>query len=505
MGFGVLTLAVCVLGMVSWMSGQTTSQQAQVLVRELLPLERTVRDWKTQSVLMGQIALRATISTDVFPLVAEMRLQQEQDTARVNGVEQAMAEPSVPESVRVAMRAAVEQRAAYGRLRDALMTASLESQVISQRELQAHAQALVAYLNALDVLLAQTERAALEGSEAMVGESHRAQWVSAMAVVFVVVLSVLCSWLLRRSIVRPLQEASAAATRVAGGDLTVRLQARSGDEIGDLLQTLDQMARALHHVVQEVRSAGASIHTASAEVAAGNGDLSGRTEGAAAHLQQTATSLEQLAATVDGNAQQARHADQLAQEAARVAHRGVDVVQKVVRTMQDIHHSSQRIADIIGVIDGIAFQTNILALNAAVEAARAGEQGRGFAVVASEVRNLAGRSAEAAKQIRDLIQSSVVRVDEGSELVARAGATMSDVVNSVAQVTQILAGLSAASLGQSEEIAQVSHAVTALDEVTQQNAALVEQGAAAAQSLQDQSIRLNAAMGRFHLGTELSH
>lgn len=504
MGFGVLTLAVCVLGMVSWMSGQTTSRQAQVLVRELLPLERMVRDWKTQSVLMGQIALRATISTDVFPLVAEMRLQQEQDTARVNGVDQATAQPSVPESVRVAMRAAMEQRTAYGRLRDALMSASLESKVISQRELQGHAEALAAYLNALDVLLAQTERAALEGSETMVGESHRAQWVSAMAVVFVVVLSALCSWLLRRSIVRPLQEASAAAARVAGGDLTVRLQARSDDEIGDLLQTLDQMARALHHVVQEVRSAGASIHTASAEVAAGNGDLSGRTEGAAAHLQQTAASLEQLAATVDGNAQQARHADQLAQEAAQVAHRGGDVVQKVVRTMHDIHHSSQRIADIIGVIDGIAFQTNILALNAAVEAARAGEQGRGFAVVASEVRSLAGRSAEAAKQIRDLIHSSEVRVDEGAELVARAGATMSEVVVSVAQLTQILSGLSAASLGQSDEIAQVSLAVTALDEVTQQNAALVEQGAAAAQSLQDQALRLNVAMGRFRLGSEPS-
>jgi methyl-accepting chemotaxis protein len=175
-------------------------------------------------------------------------------------------------------------------------------------------------------------------------------------------------------------------------------------------------------------------------------------------------------------------------------------VQQVVRTMQDIHHSSQRISDIIGVIDGIAFQTNILALNAAVEAARAGEQGRGFAVVASEVRSLAGRSAEAAKQIRDLIQGSVVRVDEGTALVGRAGATMSEVVDSVAQVTQILSGLSSASRGQSDEIAQVSRAVTALDEVTQQNAALVEEGAAAAQSLQDQATRLNMAMGRFQLG-----
>ena len=385
------------------------------------------------------------------------------------------------------------------------MNAALESQVISQRELQVHAAALAAYLGALDTLLAQTERVALEGSQDMVGESQRAQWVSAIAVAFVVVLSVLCSWLLRRSIVQPLQQASAAATRVAEGDLTVRLQARSGDEIGHLLQALDQMARALHHVVGEVRGAGESIHSASAEVAAGNADLSTRTEGAAAHLQETAASLEQLAATVDGNAQQARHADHLAQEAARVAERGGDVVQQVVRTMQDIHHSSQRISDIVGVIDGIAFQTNILALNAAVEAARAGEQGRGFAVVASEVRSLAGRSAEAAKQIRDLTNGSVVRVDEGTALVGRAGATMSEVVDSVAQVTQILSGLSSASRGQSDEIAQVSRAVTALDEVTQQNAALVEEGAAAAQSLQDQATRLNMAMGRFQLGLKATH
>jgi len=240
-------------------------------------------------------------------------------------------------------------------------------------------------------------------------------------------------------------------------------------------------------------------------VAAGNADLSSRTEGAAAHLQETAASLEQLAATVDGNAQQARHADHLAQEAARVAERGGDVVQQVVRTMQDIHHSSQRISDIVGVIDGIAFQTNILALNAAVEATRAGEQGRGFAVVASEVRSLAGRSAEAVKQIRDPIKGSVVRVDEGTALVGRAGATMSEVVDSVAQVTQILSGLSSASRGQSDEIAQVSRAVTALDEVTQQNAALVEEGAAAAQSLQDQATRLNMAMGRFQLGLKATH
>ena len=365
------------------------------------------------------------------------------------------------------------------------MNAALESQVISQRELQVHAAALAAYLSALDTLLAQNERVALEGSQDMVGESQRAQWVSANAVAFVVVLPVLCSWLLRRSIVQPLQQASAAAARVAEGDLTVRLQARSGDEIGHLLQALNQMARALHHVVGEVHGAGESIHSASAEVAAGNADLSSRTEGAAAHLQETAVSLEQLA--------------------ARVAERGGDVVQQVVRTMQDIHHSSQRISYIVGVIDGIALQTNTLALNAAVEAARAGEQGRGFAVVASEVRSLAGRNAEATKQIRDLTKGSVVRVDEGTALVGRAGATMSEVVDSVAQVTQILSGLSSASRGQSDEIAQVSRAVTALDEATQQNAALVEEGAAAAQSLQDQATHLNMAMGRFQLGLKATH
>jgi len=295
---------------------------------------------------------------------------------------------------------------------------------------------------------------------------------------------------LRNMVSRPLALASEAAQRIAQGDLTVQLESRSGDEIGQLTAAMNQIGSGLTQVVQAVRQGAESVATASSEIAHGNQDLSARTEQQASALQQTSASMDALANTVRQNVDGALQANTLAQSASSVAVRGGAVVGQVVQTMKGINESSAKIADIISVIDGIAFQTNILALNAAVEAARAGEQGRGFAVVASEVRSLAGRSADAAKEIKQLINASVERVEHGTALVDQAGATMTEVVDSIRQVTAIMGEISAASSAQSDGVAQVGQAVAQMDQATQQNAALVEEMAAAAGSLRSQAQEL---------------
>ncbi|RKR26458.1 methyl-accepting chemotaxis protein [Acidovorax sp. 93] len=497
--FGILGFAVALLGATTWLTGQGTSRQATLLTAEQLPIERTVRDWKTQSVYIGQIALRATLSSDVFPLVAEMRSQIAAEDAMRKRIEEAMAKASSSESAGPLWTEAQEQRQKYAVLRDALVQNALEAKIISQKELQEHAAALTQYLRSIDQLLAASEQSSLKAGDSMITDASRAQWVSAVAVLVVVALSALFGWLLRRSIVLPLRQACEAADLVARGDLTVRMQTQRTDEIGQLLTALDKMVESLHYVVTEVRDSGESIHVASSEVAAGNTDLSMRTEHAASNLQQTAASIAQLAQMVAANADSTRQANALALNATEVASKGGEVVSQVVKTMEEINASSKKIADIVGIIDGIAFQTNILALNAAVEAARAGEQGRGFAVVASEVRGLAGRSANAAREIKALISTSVDKVSDGARLVVTAGSTMGDIVQSVERVTTLMSEINEASSEQSTQIGQVSQAVDQLDHMTQQNAALVEQGAAAAQSLKDQANRLAGAMGQFQL------
>ena len=302
-----------------------------------------------------------------------------------------------------------------------------------------------------------------------------------------------------RSITQPIAYAAELAQSIAGGDLTQEVRVQGQDEAATLLRGLAHMQASLRSLVSQVHESSISIQSSSAEVASGNADLSHRTEQAAGSLQETASSMEQLTGTVRHSAESAREASQLAHTAAEVAQRGGSVVAQVVSTMDEINHSARKIADIIGTIDGIAFQTNILALNAAVEAARAGEQGRGFAVVAAEVRLLARRSATAAHEIKTLIGVSVDRVDAGSKLVAAAGSTMTELVASVQRVSHIIGEISSAAGEQSHGIGQVNSAVARLDGMTQQNASLVEQSAAAAESLKDQAQRLSSVVGAFRL------
>ena len=325
---------------------------------------------------------------------------------------------------------------------------------------------------------------------------------SMIAVSFGVLLSAFLGWFLIRGITRPLAQAAHLAERVAAGDLTKKIIVGPDNEMGKLLTGLKHMNESLIKIVQQVRYGTDEIAQASSEIARGNMDLSQRTEQQASSLEETASSMEELTATVKQNADNARQANQLAASASEVASKGGAVFSHVVETMNSISDSSRKIVDIIGVIDGIAFQTNILALNAAVEAARAGEQGRGFAVVASEVRSLAQRSAAAAKEIKALIGDSVERVEAGGRLVNEATSTMSEIVTSVQRVTDIMGEISSASQEQTAGIEQINVAVTEMDNTTQQNAALVEEAAAAAQALQEQSAKLAQVVSVFKLNDQ---
>jgi methyl-accepting chemotaxis protein len=335
-------------------------------------------------------------------------------------------------------------------------------------------------------------------SNAIVVYQQARIWMIGLSVIAVLLGTVL-AWLTTRSITRPINRAVEVAQTVAQGDLTARIEVTSKDETGQLMQALKEMILSLSNIVTEVRNGTHSIATGSQQIAAGNLDLSSRTEEQASALEETASSMEELTTTVKKNADNARQANQLAVSASDVAVKGGEVVSKVVSTMESINQSARKIVDIISVIDGIAFQTNILALNAAVEAARAGEQGRGFAVVASEVRSLAQRSAAAAKEIKTLIGDSVEKVDAGSRLVSETGSTMDEIVDSVHRVTTIMSDIMIASQEQSAGIEHVSQAIGQMDQVTQQNAALVEEAAAAAGSLEEQAGRLAQAVRVFRL------
>jgi methyl-accepting chemotaxis protein len=369
---------------------------------------------------------------------------------------------------------------------------------------QQAAPSLKRVLGALDSLVAyEGEQAAQAATEAeTLSTSARASMLTLGSVA--VLLGAFVAWIITRSITVPINAAVSVAETVASGDLSSHIVVNSSDETGRLLGALKAMNDSLLGVVAQVRHGTDAIATASSEIAAGNLDLSSRTEEQASSLEETASSMEELTSTVKQNADNARQANQLAKSASEVAVRGGSIVSQVVDTMGTINASSRKIVDIIGVIDGIAFQTNILALNAAVEAARAGEQGRGFAVVATEVRNLAHRSASAAKEIKELIAASVANVDTGSRLVNEAGQTMGDIVDSIVRVTDIMGEITSATHEQTIGIEQINMAIAQMDEVTQQNAALVEEAAAASQSMQEQAGELAHVVGFFKTGNAVA-
>ncbi|HRG06076.1 MAG TPA: methyl-accepting chemotaxis protein [Acidovorax defluvii] len=367
----------------------------------------------------------------------------------------------------------------------------------------AYADRLKTHMEATDQLFSRLATSAREQmQEARQGVDTLAATMSGLiGVALVLALAVLIplTTLSVRSITRSLAQARDLAERIAGGDLSRDTQALNHDEVGQLVTAMGRMQQSLRGLVRQVQDAAGNISTASSEIATGNHDLSQRTEQTAANLEEAASSMEMLTSTVQQSAQASRQASDFASSAAEVAARGGAVVSQVVSTMDQITTSSRKIADITGVIDSIAFQTNILALNAAVEAARAGEQGRGFAVVASEVRSLAQRSAGAAKEIKELIGSSVERVEDGSRLVSQAGQTMTEIVGSVRRVSGIIHEITASAAEQSDNIGHISQSVTQLDQMTQQNAALVEQSTAASESLREQALQLTRAVSQFKL------
>ena len=432
-----------------------------------------------------------------FDLMKKARADYDQTAQTLAGMP---IEPEVKAALEKAASAQAAVKAPMEKTIEKSMADDMAGAALVLREELRPAQA--AHVAALDQVVT-----AIQQASRVRNEQADASYRQAVAMIIglsgaAMVLGAVIAWRIQLSITRPLTQAVTVAQAVAEGDLSREIRVDSKDEVGTLLQALQTVNRDLSRTMQQVRDAAETMKTASVEIAAGNIDLSQRTEQQASSLQQTAASMEQLNATVKNNADTARSAAQMAHSASAAATKGGDVVAQVVDTMQAISEGSKKIADIIGTIDSIAFQTNILALNAAVEAARAGEQGRGFAVVAAEVRALAQRSANAAKEIKSLIGASVESVENGSRLVSDAGSTMSDIVAQVQRVTDLIGEISSATQEQTSGIGQVNQAVVQLDQVTQQNAALVEQSAAASESLQQQAARLVDAVGVFRLDRE---
>ncbi|MBO9647524.1 MAG: HAMP domain-containing protein [Variovorax sp.] len=500
MGFGlVLALMLLMTTLGIWRLHET-AVAAEEITNQPLAKERIISDWYR----LVEIGVRRTtaIAKSSDPSLGPYFAEESANSTKAAQAMQKQLEPLLSSDEEKALwKDFQEIRTKYLEARDAVVKTKGEGKLEEANAVLEKQFIPVAntYLGNVQRLL-EMQRRAIDGTVVQIGAGYRASRDLLLALgAFVLCLGAFCAWRLSVGITRPLRKAVEAAQTVAAGDLSSRIEAGGRDETGQLLAALSEMNASLIQIVGEVRTGTDTIATASGQIAMGNQDLSSRTEQQASSLEETAASMEELTSTVKQNADNARQANQLAVSASEVAVRGGSVVNQVVDTMGSINASSRKIVDIIGVIDGIAFQTNILALNAAVEAARAGEQGRGFAVVASEVRNLAQRSAAAAKEIKTLIDDSVGKVEEGGKQVAEAGRTMDEIVESVKRVTDIMGEITAASQEQTSGIEQINQAITQMDQVTQQNAALVEQASAAAGSLQDQASQLSRAVGVFKL------
>jgi methyl-accepting chemotaxis protein len=460
-------------------------------------------EWRHLTEISVDRSIVAAISSEEN-LVEQQRKLMTDGIARINELQKQVTDLAQDDASRKSLEQVAQWRSKTLAANSAVQKARSESDFASAYDIveKQLRPAALEYMGAQQTFVKLQEQR--RNQAVLNGESSQRNAYVVIAVVcgIVVLLGLVTATLILRTITAPLHEAVALADRIADGDLTAKVTINRHDELGRLLGSLNAMTERLRSVVGEVRSGVDSVSTASGEIATGNQDLSARTEQTAANLEETAASMEELTATVTQSADTARQANQLAATAAQAAEQGGTVVQQVVQSMQQITDSSRKIADIIGVIDSIAFQTNILALNAAVEAARAGEQGRGFAVVAGEVRALAGRSAEAAKEIKQLITTSVDNVQSGSEQVEQAGRSMDEIVASVRRVSDLIGEITASSTEQRDGINQVNQAVSNLDQMTQQNAALVEESSAAAMALQEQASRLSDVVAIFKLGQQ---
>ncbi|WP_348752049.1 methyl-accepting chemotaxis protein [uncultured Aquincola sp.] len=504
---GIVSLSLLVLGVWSLLDSRTANGPVARLFDQAMAASGQVGDLRESLSALrrfeaAMIATAVSNPTEVDPLHQQWKKQLERlKSAGAQLVSDNPGNPQLAELIATQDKLLGEYAGAIDPIAVQLKEAKMDASAGLAYAQRANDTLEALQANASALLKAQHAHADQLRAD-IAAETAAAAWarLALVAATLLVVLPLMVATL--RTVCGPLDRAVLVTRRIADGDLTSRIDTRGSDEPARLLQGLADMQAALSRLVGQVRASSASIEAASREVASGNLDLSHRTEQAAKHLQSTASAMEELSAKVRHSAESAATANHLAGSASSVAERGGTVVGDVVATMTDIHGSSQRIADIIATIDGIAFQTNILALNAAVEAARAGEQGRGFAVVAGEVRSLAQRSAGAAREIKQLIGASVERVDAGTRLVNNAGGTMGEIVSSVQKVRDMIGGITAVSGTQSQDLAQISGAITQLDQVTQQNAALVEESAAAAESLKAQAEALAAVVATFRLQGE---
>ena len=502
-GFAVvLVLMMLIAGIGVWRL-QEVGSAAEHMVKEALARERMAEDWVAMTTANGVRTVALTKSSDADD---QKYFQKEisETSKKISEIQKSIDAIKKEPAEQQLFATVAEKRTAYIGIRDSIMKLKLAGKdgEAKQMVLNAMIPALTAYVESVEKVLAYQKEQINRDAAGIDANFRTGRWLLIILGIVATLIGIVFSWMLSAGITRPLRDAVKVAQTVANGDLTHKIEAHSEDETGQLLRALKEMNESLYRTVSQVRAGTETIASASSQIASGNMDLSSRTEQQASSLEQTASSMEELTSTVRQNADNARQANQLAVTASDVAVKGGEVVSQVVTTMGSISDSSKKMADIIGVIDGIAFQTNILALNAAVEAARAGEQGRGFAVVATEVRSLAQRSASAAREIKALIDDSVAKVDTGGKLVQQAGETMNEVVSSIRRVHDIMSEITAASAEQSDGIEQVNQAITQMDTVTQQNAALVEEAAAAAESMQDQAAKLSNLVSVFKLGVD---
>lgn len=500
LGFALMALLLVVTGAVALWKATPIEQSFKAVTQERIPRVLALHEVERQITLIA-LAMRNVLLESDIEAFQNAKNQVPASRKRIDDIlEQLRTQMKAPHAQKL-LGAVLAEQARYTKTQEQFFNAYSQSGAgAAQGYLSETANAVRAdYMKAIAELQAFQQQV-LDGDSRTAGENVRAiQTAVAITLLIGLVAAILLALWIIRAISRPLNDAVRVAEAVAAGDLSIHIDAHGGNETAQLLRALARMLQGLHQVVARVRSNSENVATASAEISQANLDLSSRTEEQASALEQTAASMEQLSATVRQNTDNAQQANQLAQGACGVAEEAGQVVSDVVQTMRAISGDSQKIADIIAVIDSIAFQTNILALNAAVEAARAGEQGRGFAVVASEVRSLAGRSAAAAKEIKQLIDASVARVGQGTALADRAGETMGKVVSGIRRVTDLMGEISTASQEQSQGVAQVGDAITQMDQVTQQNAALVEEMAAAASSLQSQAGEMVRSVSTFKL------